>query len=135
MRVAIEYSMYGEQASILRVIRLRRLNGGISEAIAILCFIAEFPSYFRKDSAQMVFNQACSTSYYPSTEDLELLMDHPRLLVAMIKYRESTLNPAGAVWNPKPTPPPSSPCITTEKVITPMDEWLCDELVALGLGK
>jgi len=119
----------------MRVIRSRRFTGGIGEAIAVLCFIAEFPDNFRKDYAQRVFNRACSTSYYPSTDDLELLMDHPRLLVAMMKYREGTLNPAGAVWNPKPAPPPSFPCTTIDKVITPMGKWLCDELDALGLDK
>ena len=138
MRTATKYLMDKEQAAIVRVIGSRRFLGGISEPIAILCFIAEFPEHFRKDFALKVFLKACSTSYYPSSGDLELLMVYPHILVAMMKYREGKLKPAVAVWNAPPTPTPGvAEAIAEESVspITPLDKWWDDQLESLGLGR
>lgn len=135
MRTATKYLMDKEQAAIVRVIRSRGCTNDYSGAIANLCFIAEFPGHFKKGDALEVFDQVCSTSHYPSTEDLKRLMDHPHLLVAMMKCREGSLKPNRAVWNPKLTSPPWSPAPPIKKVITPKDEWVNDQLDLLGLGK
>ncbi len=127
-----------EQAAIVRVIRSKGFPyGDISYAITVLCFIVGFPEHFDKSYAQMAFEQACFASSYPSTEDLKLLMEYPNLLVAMMKYREGKLNPAGAVWNPKPPPPVASLFrgAPINKVLTPMDGWLYGEFNSLGLNK
>lgn len=137
MRTATKYCMREVQAAIVKVIKSKPLGSGISGAIDILCFIAEFPEYFRKSHVQAVFVQACSTSYYPSTGDLMRLMRHPDLMLAMMKYREGKLNPDGAVWKPKPESPPNALTLMRppKKVVTPMDTWLAGELNSLGLTK
>lgn len=135
MRTATKYFMDEEQAAIVRVIRSRWFKFDIGEAIANLYFIAGFPEHFKKADAQTAFDLACSTGSYPSTEDLELLMDYPHLLVAMMKYREGKSNPTGAVWNPKPLLLPSFSGATPNNIITPMNRWLNHELDSLGLNK
>ena len=139
MRIANKYRMQEVQTAIMRVINSKSLGSGISEAIAMLCFITEFPEHFEKNYVQKVFVQACSTSYYPSTEDLRRLMTNPDLMVVMMKYREGNLNPDGAVWNPEPESPPSGFALGSGfnkiKLIAPMDAWLLRELKSLGLTK
>ena len=135
MRIATKYLMEKEQAAIVRVILARGRISGIGGHIPILCFIAEFPEHFKKVAVLWVFKIACSTVYYPSAEHLKLLMDYPQLLVAMMKYREGQLNPERAVWNAKPTPISWPVRPPTEEAITPMDEWVNDQLNSLGLCK
>ena len=124
------------QPAIVQTIQSKSLvYGNISQAIAILCFIAEFPEHFKEGYAQRIFVLACSSSYYPSTRDLMRLMRHPDLMLAMMKYREGRLNPDGAVWNPKPASPYPYLGLKQPKAVTPMDAWLSGELKSLGLTK
>ena len=135
MRIATKYCMEEVQPAIVMAIQSKSLGLGISQAIAILGFIAEFPEHFEEDYVQPVFLRACSTHCYPSTEDLGHLMAHPDLIVAMMKYREGRLNPDGAVWNPEPDPLIFVTLNSPPKVVTPMDAWLSGELKSLGLKK
>lgn len=123
------------QPAIVKAIQSKPLGYGISQAIAVLGFIAEFPEHFREDYVQSIFIQACFTSQHPSTTDLGHLMAYPDLIVAMMKYREGRLNPDDAVWNPKPASPYPYLGLKQPKAVTPMDAWLSGELKSLGLTK
>jgi hypothetical protein len=140
MRIATKYCMEAEQTAIADVVQSNNYCLGISGAISILCFIAEFPEHFSEDDVQDIFVQACSTGHYPSAKDLGRLMAYPDLLVAMMKYREGQLRPETAVWRPKPIPKPQ-PMVPSmfppifPSIVTPMETWLAKELKSLGLTK
>ena len=118
--------MVDVQAAVVRVVQSKDLEHNISEAIAILLFIAEFPEHFPEQYVQKVFIGACDTKNYPSIQDMEQLMAHPALLVAMMKYREGKLRPGIAVWGQ------SGKYEQAELLAT---KWLTVELKSLGLAQ
>jgi len=95
MRIAVKYSMDDIQVAITKAILLpptRRTE------ISRLAFVAEFPSYFFKESAIQVFIDASSIEYHLTDNDIQPLMAHPAYVVLLMHHREGCGNPAGAIW-------------------------------------
>ena len=129
MRIATKYCMEKVQAAVAKVIQSKHFeeeDAQTSEAIAILLFIAEFPEHVSEDYVVEVFEEACNPDGHPSIEDMERLMAHPALVVAMMKYREGSLQPLDAVWRPERGGPATAELAR---------EWLIAELKSLGLTK
>ena len=137
MRIATKYSMEEVQAAVVRVVQSKTLDhtSSIGEAIATLCFTAEFPGHFLENHVREAFIKACDTEFYPSIEDLERLMAHPGLLVAMMKYREGKLEPKNAVWKSKQAKPIDRGVARSSPKDTLAEVWLSEELRSLRLIK
>lgn len=135
MRIATKYYMEEVQTAVVRVVRSKSLNQplGIDEAIGILCFLAEFPGSIEENLVKEVFFQACDTEFHFSIEDLEQLKPYPRLLLAMMKYREGQLSPKTAVWEPRQSILQRPISSTRRCAPTPMEVWLSKELKSLRL--
>jgi len=95
MRIAVKYSMDDIQVAITKVILIPpKLRTEISR----LAFVAEFPSHFPKELANIVFIEASSIKYDLTANDIKPLMAHPNFVVLMMQYREGCGNPDGAIW-------------------------------------
>jgi hypothetical protein len=99
MRIAVKWSMDDVQVAITKVIQIPpKPRQNLRTEIALLAFVAEFPSYFSKAFATQVFIKASSILYHLTADDVKPLMAYPAFVVLMMQYREGSRTNEGAIW-------------------------------------
>jgi len=96
--MAVKYSMDDVQVAITKVIQCIPVGEGVTKAIALLAFVAEFPTYFSGPFPIQAFMKACSINYRPTADDLRPLLPYPNFLALMMQYREGYRDRNNAPW-------------------------------------